>query len=87
MAIPAVFGLAGTELARRQAAVAAARQPGLDGQVASPEERARALSGQRGMVPAGGSRCWSGSRTPLLARVRSEAVNIAPQLAVGRRLG
>ncbi len=62
-------------------AVATARQPGPDGQVASPEEQARALSGQLGMVPAEGLVLLAGLPDPLLAQVRGEAVNIAQQLA------
>ncbi len=63
------------------AAVESARLPGPDGQVASAEEQARALSPRLRTVSTQGLALLVGLPDPQLAQVRGETVSIAQQLA------
>lgn len=62
-------------------AVEAARQPGPDGQVASPPEQVRTLSSRLPMLDTVGLELLVGLSDAQLDQVASEAVNIAQQLA------
>ncbi len=68
------------------AAVAAARQPGLEGWVASAAEQVQALSQRRGMVPPQALQLLVGLSDDELEQVSGETVDVAQQLARQRIL-